>query len=307
MRILIAYDGSECAERALDDLTRAGLPQEAEAVIMSVANVFMPPAPLAEYEVAETAFDKQILQRARELSERAGRAVKQASQTAANASQRVRSFFPGWSVEVEAVGDSPAWAIINKAEEWNADLVVVGSHGRSAPGRFFLGSVSQKVVNEARCSVRIARGVNATSNAPVRIAIGMDGSPGAQAALQSVVARKWPQGSEVCVITALDSFMSTALQWVKTGDESQEAWVQRSVNASLEKLRAAGLGVYSRIKNGDAQRVLLAEAEQWGADSIFVGARGLRHIERLLLGSVSSAVAARARCSVEVARARQAV
>ena len=38
------------------------------------------------------------------------------------------------------------------------DLIVVGSHGRSALGRFMLGSVSQKVVTEAHCSVRVARG-----------------------------------------------------------------------------------------------------------------------------------------------------
>lgn len=46
----------------------------------------------------------------------------------------------------------------------------------------------------------------------------------------------------------------------------------------------------------------LNDADTWGADCIFVGAKGTRGIDRLLLGSVSSAVAARARCSVEVVR-----
>ena len=45
-----------------------------------------------------------------------------------------------------------------------------------------------------------------------------------------------------------------------------------------------------------------AEAEKWGADCIFVGARGLNGLERLLLGSVSTAVASYAHCSVEVVR-----
>ena len=48
--------------------------------------------------------------------------------------------------------------------------------------------------------------------------------------------------------------------------------------------------------------MLIAEAESWGADRIFVGARGMGGIDRFLLGSVSSAVAARAHCSVEVTR-----
>lgn len=43
MRILIGYDGSQCAEAALHDLKRAGLPAQADALIMSVADVFLPP------------------------------------------------------------------------------------------------------------------------------------------------------------------------------------------------------------------------------------------------------------------------
>jgi nucleotide-binding universal stress UspA family protein len=75
--------------------------------------------------------------------------------------------------------------------------------------------------------------------------------------------------------------------------------------ASAEKLRAAELIVSSVIKNGDPKRLLVDEAERWGADSIFVGARGLRLIERFLVGSVSAAVATRAHCSVEVVRPKE--
>ncbi len=43
MKVLIAYDGSSCADTALNDLQLAGLPQEAEALLLSVADVFLPP------------------------------------------------------------------------------------------------------------------------------------------------------------------------------------------------------------------------------------------------------------------------
>ena len=96
--------------------------------------------------------------------------------------------------------------------------------------------------------------------------------------------------------------MITVVEWIKDDDKDERAWVGRMAEASAGKLRAAELVVSSVIKNGDPKRVLVDEAEQWGADSIFVGARGLRLIERLLLGSVSAAVAERAQCSVEVVR-----
>ena len=73
---------------------------------------------------------------------------------------------------------------------------------------------------------------------------------------------------------------------------------------SLEsELRAAGLDVSSVIKEGDPKTVFLEEAVLRGTDSIFVGASGTSALDRLLLGSVSGALAARASCSVEVIRA----
>ena len=61
----------------------------------------------------------------------------------------------------------------------------------------------------------------------------------------------------------------------------------------MEKLRDADLAVSSVVKESDPRLVLKDEAEKWGADSIFVGARGLSRSDRFLVGGVSSALAAR--------------
>ena len=74
------------------------------------------------------------------------------------------------------------------------------------------------------------------------------------------------------------------------------------IGEAADKLRAAAFKTEAVVKEEDPKRLLIAEAESWGADCIFVGARGMGRIERFLLGSVSSAVAARAHCSVEVAQ-----
>ena len=91
------------------------------------------------------------------------------------------------------------------------------------------------------------------------------------------------------------------------------AWVQEEREklhnmhaTSTKELRSARLVVSSVIKEGDPKKLLCDEAEIWGADSIFVGARSISRIDRFMLGSVSAAVAARSHCSVEVVRLRQA-
>jgi nucleotide-binding universal stress UspA family protein len=70
-----------------------------------------------------------------------------------------------------------------------------------------------------------------------------------------------------------------------------------------EKLIRAGLVTTEIIKEGEPAHVLMTEADEWNADSIFVGTRDIRGFQHLLHGGVSSAVAARALCSVEVSRA----
>lgn len=301
MKILIAYDGSDCANDAIDDLRLAGLPEEVEAVVMSVADVWLPPP--SSYELVESAFEEQILPSSEKARERAQLAVEKARDMAEDATARVLSNFPAWRVSANACAGSPAWEIIQKADEWNPDLIIVGSHGRTAIGRFFLGSVSQKVVNEARSSVRVVRRTQGDPSDPIRIVIGVDGSAGAEAAVRAVARRRWPAGSEARVVAALDLMMVPPLESFEEFNEDERAWAEKVVADSSEKLRAAKLAVSSIIKSADPKRLIVEEAERWGAHSIFVGARGLRRIERFLIGSVSAAVAARAHCTVEVVRA----
>jgi nucleotide-binding universal stress UspA family protein len=144
----------------------------------------------------------------------------------------------------------------------------------------------------------------------VRLLIGVDGSPDAAAAVGAVAAREWPVGSAVRLVTALDARMCTALAFMQlpgqTGTEMRDAdahaWMSKMLDAMAAPLHTRGLAVSSVIRAGDPKQVLLDEAAHWEADGLFVGARGLRRVERFLLGSVSAAVAARAHCSVEVVR-----
>ena len=72
--------------------------------------------------------------------------------------------------------------------------------------RLFLGSISQKVLTEAHCSVRIARGRIEVDPAPGRIIIGFDDSAGAHAAVKAVAERRWREGTEVRLIAVASAW-----------------------------------------------------------------------------------------------------
>jgi nucleotide-binding universal stress UspA family protein len=225
---------------------------------------------------------------------------------AQRASERINSLMPGWSVEPLVSFGSAASVIIEKSDEWPPDLIIVGSHGRGAAGRAFFGSVSQKVAHEAHCAVRVARCHSVEPGAPVRLVVGVDGSKGAEAAIGAVAERRWPRGSEARIVSAswqiLASPSGKTISHFADLGAVEIGGTERMVEAAAEKLQAAGIATSVVTEDEEPKRLLLSEAESWDADSIFVGARGLGGFGRCLLGSVSSAVAARAHCSVEIVR-----
>lgn len=307
MKVLIAYDGSENAQFILDELQRAGLPHETEAVVISVADVDVSHVP--DYAISTTSANDRLnaVLRAREQAfydvvmrerHRALLALDNALQSALRASGQIKSEFPAWDVRAEAYADSPASAIINKADDWGADLIVVGAYKQFTLERLILGSVSQKIVNEAHHSVRVARSSFHERESPVRILVGLDGSSFAEIAAQTVAKRMWPAGSEVRLVTVTNPFGLYGIAPYEQCNRAAE--IQQTVEVML---REAGLSVSSAILEGEATNALVAEAESWGADSIFVGSRGLHSaFMRFFLGSVSAAVVANATCSVEVVR-----
>lgn len=279
-KILIGYDGSACSDAALQDLRRAGLPPAADATVLTVADVIVPP-PDEELPGKPAVRIPELERHTREKREKA---VKEARALAERAAGLFKDEFPGWRVRAEVDCDSPPLALIRMADRLQADLIVVGSHRHAvAGGRLILGSTSQRVLYDAGRSVRVARCSDGRREGPARIIVGFSGTPDAEEAVAAVAARAWPEGSEARLVIA-------------------GRGPGRDSTSAAEGLRAAGLSVSEFVRDGDPAHVLVAEAKGWDADSIFVGTRGLHGFQHLLHGSVASAVAARAQCSVEVAR-----
>ena len=147
MRILLAIDGSEHSEAAIDEIARQHFPADSEVRVISV--VEPPYFPVFSGEGADMSLFVEIEKTARE---RARAAVEKAAATL-RTDEESRQL----NVTTEVISGSPKRVILEEAEAFGADLIVVGSHGHGMLERFLLGSVSQAVALHARCSVEIVR------------------------------------------------------------------------------------------------------------------------------------------------------
>ena len=115
--------------------------------------------------VAET-LPPEVLSLPPRYLEDIGRAPRHRAETIVKrAAARLRDsdarFLP---ISSTAMIDSPKEAIVEEAERWGADPIVVGSHGYRGPERALLGSVSHAAASQAKCSVEIARRLHMSSD-----------------------------------------------------------------------------------------------------------------------------------------------
>lgn len=283
MRILIGFNGSEAATAALHDLHYAGIPADAEIVLITVAESWLPPKTADE---------------ARSISA-AGKAV-------------ICDEFPNWIVTAKTASGSPPREILALAESFKPDLIVVGEPRQTlSEHKMFIGHTSQTILTEAECSVRIARGGEELKLHAEKILVGFDGSAGATHAVDSIARRKWPAGTEVQLLAVADSSVLSSIgrftpQMNNASIEAKFAlqWAETLAAVSLEKLKEAGIASNVEVRFGHPKDAIIQEADKWNADTIFVGPHCAGNsYERFLIGSVSAAVAARATCSVEIVRA----
>lgn len=311
MKMLIGYDGSRAADAARDDLQRAGLPDDVRAKVISIAEIWMPPPPPPNGGTSVDLVKTTDVGWQRMHDSAARKMLGETEVFSHHAKARLNENFIGWQITSKTKYGSPAQEILAEAECFKPDLIVVGSHGRSGSGRIFLGSISTKVMTEAVCSVRIARGRGRVDSSSTRIIIGFDGSDGAQAAVEQVASRDWIQASNIRLIAATNYILPRAIgrfvppvaDWVSDEMKPVEQWIRKIAEKQVEKLRDAGHRVSLHIFPGNPRQILVEEAQKWNADCIFVGAtRYARRVERFPLGSTAAAVAERAHCSVEIVR-----
>jgi nucleotide-binding universal stress UspA family protein len=225
----------------------------------------------------------------------------------------------GHHPELKLFTGFPRTVISRYAKEWNADLVMAGSHGHGAIVRFLIGSVAQGILRTATCSVEIVRsrtGKTAPSSHAMKILLATDNSDCSLRAAHAVANRPWPLGSVFKVLSVEelasgdDQMAWTTLapiypkslldELIAHGHEQAEC----AVKAATEILERAGKSVITgeKLPMGDPRALILDTAEAWGADLIVLASHGRRGLDRFIMGSVSETVATYAKCSVQVIR-----
>jgi len=304
MKILLAVDDSKFSAAAARMVRSQSRAQLDEVQVVHVVDIFSPLVPdmVAHYPGVEHERDAQR-KPAEELVARIGEQLRSAG---LHVTTRV-----GW-------GD-PKSTIMDIAEEWKPDLIAMGSHGRAGLERFLLGSVSETVLQHAKCSVEIAKiphvkkGV-ATSHSEInKVLLAIEDSRFSEAATSMVIQQVRPSGAEVRVLHVVEPF-PLMMRKERSAQESSLERVSREeatkaealVAATGEKLRAANLKVSTTIEVGNARAKILHVAQTWRANLIVMGSHGRKGLERFLLGEVAGVVARHARCSVEIVRTFQA-
>ena len=157
MKILIATDGSEFSEAAVEKICQ--MVTDGGNAEIRIVSAYEQPIMVAAAPYAIPAGYNPILET--EMKELATQAVSQAE-------QKIRERFPDLKTDLTThiLTGSPEQTIVEEAENWNADLIVVGSHGYGFWERAFLGSVSNAIVNHAPCSVLVVRKANRKNNEP---------------------------------------------------------------------------------------------------------------------------------------------
>jgi nucleotide-binding universal stress UspA family protein len=277
MHVLLATDGSSDAQTATAWLSSFALADDTHVRVMSVASAMPSPVDIAPVRDFQASLHREA------------RAI--ADGTAAALAGR----FP--TIEACVLEGDPRDVLVRAAEEWPADLVVLGARGLSGVAGFFLGSVSLAVARHAPCSVLVVKG-DARDFRSALVAV--DGSEESVAAATFLARLPLDRAVSVQLVGVVERprFPSTAPA-VAAGvlrEAIERTLAEQSATLSETLTRTAAVfggrvpAGGCRVAVGHPVDEIVRAAADAEVDVVVMGARGLGTLKRLLLGSVSEGV-----------------
>jgi nucleotide-binding universal stress UspA family protein len=285
-RILVATDFSEQGTKAFDAALALAVRSKAELHVIHALEVALP---LFEpYAVVVPA-------------DWIGEARRLAQEKLAKALAAVKA--KGLSGTTH-LGDVPAaHAIAERAKELSADLVVVGTHGHTGLKHVLLGSVAERTVEYAPCSVWTVKGPR--PGAELRtIVVGTDFSAAGSEALATAATWAKDAGAKLHVVHALQIPTPLIAPYEVAIPEGVIEGARQEADRQLQQAAktVSGVSVTTELSTTPAHAALVDAAERVSADLIVTGSRGHTGLKHALLGSVAERTLRYAPCSVLTVR-----
>jgi nucleotide-binding universal stress UspA family protein len=299
LKILLVVDNSPYSTMATKMLKVLRLPSQTEVTVMTVVPEYTFIGGITLGMLRATAITGD---RVRKAQEKKATALIQAL---------IDKLQPvDFKVETAIRWGKPAEQILSKAHEMQTGLIVIGAKSVSDSPRFPLGSIAQKVMKYAGCSVLLVR---EGPNSIRQVFLAVDGSKYSDEATRFLLDLPLPQQSQVMVLTTLQSH-SNALKETPTLDlesngkvlaelqATEEKTARSLINKTKKQFEEKGNEVSSWLLRGEPAEEILVAANELNPELIALGAKGLTGIESFLLGSVAQSVARFSRYSVLIVR-----
>lgn len=283
MRALFTTDGSKEATLALQAASRLLKRAELEAHVLHVAPELRIPKVLkgsrSDYQDRLAEETRRILQEARQVLREEGIDALTLCRTG-----------------------SAARLIMREAKGY--DLTVIGAKGENVRSAVGLGPVASRLVEHASGCVLVGR--EPPRDRQPRILVPVDGSDGAQLALETLTTFFDLEAADVTLLHVLETLWLSADEDDQRDTDQAMAELRREAQQLLTEAWINVLrehsGVTTSIREGVPANEILSEADQGDYDLVVVGATGATDMKHRVLGSVSSKVAWHAPCSVLVVR-----
>lgn len=288
--ILVPTDGSEHAVRAAEHARYLARAFDATVHVVSAADI-----QTAGGMFNAGGVDKAFVERIEAENEAAIEATEAA--------------FEGDAVETAILRGKPADAVLEYADAHDADLVAMGTHGRTGVSRYVAGSVTEHVVRRAPCPVLTTTATERSELAGdyEEVMIPTDGSEAASVAVDHGIEIARRAGARVHAVTIVDvGAMAPAPRYSPPAEllERFEAEGERATGMIADRAADAGLDATTSVSEGLPAKDLLAYADEHGIDLVTMGTTGRTGINRYLLGSTAERLIRHAAMPVLAVNAR---
>ena len=282
-KILVGFDGSE--------FSRAALLEAANRIKRRGGKVIL----LNAVYFDEEEFGNKPEQREKRME--SGKKI------CSEAKEMVRKEF-GIDIESIVSEGEPPEVIARTAQEMNADLIAMGTHGRRGIKRFIMGSVTSGVIGHAPCDVLVVKKPCTRCTGEFKsILLPFDGSVFSKKALSHAYALAKDEGSEVTALYVIPRY-EEMIGFMKTDSirKSLHKEAERIIELAKQSVSSNGVTLATAIEEGNAADKIVETANRMKHDLIVMGSYGWRGVNKAILGSTTERVIMNASCPIMVVK-----